>query len=95
VFDRNGAVLFSRNLTLQAFAQHHEFLNQFIGELNVGYFRVRIKAGQSQLCLKSEGVETTYTCCPTYEGGIYEMDDNEKFQGIVNGYEWKEVENCS
>jgi hypothetical protein len=41
VFDRTGGLLFSRDLTLQAFAQHHEFLNQFIGELNVGYFRVR------------------------------------------------------
>jgi hypothetical protein len=44
VFDRSGTLLFETQKQLAPYAQYHEFLNAHIGELNVGYFRVKSSA---------------------------------------------------
>jgi hypothetical protein len=44
VFDRGGASLYKTEKTLQGYAQYHEFLNRHIGELNIGFFRVKSSA---------------------------------------------------
>jgi hypothetical protein len=44
VFDRSGSLLYKTEKTLQGYAQYHEFLNRHIGELNVGFFRVKSSA---------------------------------------------------
>jgi hypothetical protein len=44
VFDRSGDLLFKTEKTLEPYAQYHEFLNRHVGELNVGFFRVRSSA---------------------------------------------------
>jgi hypothetical protein len=41
VFDREGNLLNKSVKELPPYSQHHEYLNQYIGELNVGYFRVQ------------------------------------------------------
>jgi hypothetical protein len=41
VFNRNAELLYSTSKTLSPYSQFHEFLNAHIGELNVGFFRVK------------------------------------------------------
>ncbi|HMO18416.1 MAG TPA: hypothetical protein PKA63_09005 [Oligoflexia bacterium] len=41
VFSRSGESLVKKAIMLPPYAQHHEFLNTYIGDLNVGFFRVK------------------------------------------------------
>lgn len=40
IFNRDGQIIHSEEKTIDSYSQYHVYLNQYIGELNVGYFRV-------------------------------------------------------
>lgn len=56
VFDQNFTRIFNQQISIKPFAQHHVYLNQYIGPNSLGHFRVRCIASQTNSGLLAQSL---------------------------------------